>query len=510
MKILLGIDIGTSGTKVILVSEDGRVLASKVCDYPLYTPKEGWAEQIPEDWWQASVKGVKAVMEKAQVSKDDICGVSFSGQMHGLVAMDATGKVLRPSILWCDQRTTEECRETVEAAGSVDELLKMTNNNMITGYTGSKLLWMRKHEPELFAQMTVFQCPKDYIRYRLTGKLSTEVSDASGTGLFNVRERKWSWEIIDKLSLPRSIFPPVFESSDVVGAITKEAAELTGLKEGMPVVAGGGDAVIQTTGMGLVRPGLLGVVLGTSGVVAMGLDKYQDNPGGRLQVFCNNAPDLWHAMGVTLAAGGSYRWYRDVFCNDESEKAKATGADVYDLMTEEAAKAPVGSDKLVFLPYMIGERCPHHDPNARGVFFGMTLKHTKAHINRAVMEGITYSLRQVNDLICDMDKDIKTDTIIASGGGAKSALWRQIIADIFGCPVITQSGSGDGGAYAAALVAGVGVGLYKNIHEACKNLKEETRTLPNPENQKVYAKTYELFKALYPALKPVFEKAAEI
>lgn len=507
MRYVLGIDVGTSGTKTILVDGDRRVVASKTIEYPMETPRPGWTQQDPALWWDAAVKTIRIVLERSCVAAGDIAGVGFSGQMHGMVALDADNRVVRPAILWNDQRTQSQCDEMVAACGGLEGLVKLTNNRMLTGYTGGKILWMKQNEPENFAKTRAVICPKDYIRFMLTGVVATDVADASGTGLFNVRERCWSDEAIEKVGLPRSLFQRAYESYEVAGHITAEAAKRTGLPEGLPVTAGGGDAVIQTTGTGLVRQGILGVVIGTSGVVAMGLDGFKENPKGELQVFCNNAKHLWHAMGVTLAAGGSYRWFRDELCQDLVKQAAESGCDVYDLMSQEAAGVQPGCGGLLFLPYLSGERCPYPDPAARGVFFGLGLEHGHAAMNRAVMEGVTFSLRQVAERIFAMDPDMKPEKIILSGGGAKSELWRQMAADIFGLPVVTISGSGEGGAYGAALVAGVGLGLWKDLVEAAGNPVEETRNLPDPNTQAIYEKVYRLYDALYPSLKPCFDQA---
>lgn len=507
MRYVLGIDVGTSGTKTILVDGDRRVVASKTIEYPMETPRPGWTQQDPALWWDAAVKTIRIVLERSGVAVGDIAGVGFSGQMHGMVALDADNRVVRPAILWNDQRTQSQCDEMVAACGGLEGLVKLTNNRMLTGYTGGKILWMKQNEPENFAKTRAVICPKDYIRFMLTGVVATDVADASGTGLFNVRERCWSDEAIEKVGLPRSLFQRAYESYEVAGHITAEAAKLTGLPEGLPVTAGGGDAVIQTTGTGLVRQGILGVVIGTSGVVAMGLDGFKENPKGELQVFCNNAKHLWHAMGVTLAAGGSYRWFRDELCQDLVKQAAESGCDVYDLMSQEAAGVQPGCGGLLFLPYLSGERCPYPDPAARGVFFGLGLEHGHAAMNRAVMEGVTFSLRQVAERIFAMDPDMKPEKIILSGGGAKSEVWRQMAADIFGLPVVTISGSGEGGAYGAALVAGVGLGLWKDLVEAAGNPVEETRNLPDPNTQAIYEKVYRLYDALYPSLKPCFDQA---
>ncbi|MBR7187195.1 MAG: xylulokinase [Clostridia bacterium] len=504
-KYLIGLDIGTSGTKCILADDEGTVIASSTQEYPLYTPKPGWAEQDPQDWWDAVVRGLKVILGKADVNPADIAGLSYSGQMHGLVALDERLEVIRPSILWCDQRTQAQCDWITERAGGLEGLLTYTNNQMLTGYTGGKILWLRDEEPDNFARMKVFVCPKDYIRFRMTGSVGIDVSDASGTGFYDVKNRRWSDGLIELAGLDKSIFPEAHESTELAGTVTKEVAALTGLPEGLPCYYGGGDAVIQTTGAGLVKPGTLGVVIGTSGNVSMALDKYEDNPHGDLQLFCGNEPGLWLAFGCTLTAGGAYRWYRDELCKAEDIQAKAEGRNVYDVMGELAEESVPGAHGVVFTPYLTGERCPYPDPNARGSFYGLTLGTKKGDITRSVMEGVTYSLRQLVDI---MGSFAKNEKVYASGGGSVSPLWRQMQADIFNLPVYTMSAASEGGAYGAILVAGVGAGIWKNLGEAVKVIRAETETLPNPENQAAYNDTYEIYGKLYHALKPVYDASA--
>ena len=506
-KYLIGLDIGTSGAKCILVDDKGAVLASSTQEYPLSTPKPGWAEQNPQDWWDAVVRGLKVILPKANVPKDQIAGVSFSGQMHGLVALDKDLNVIRPAILWCDSRTQKQCDWITEKAGGLSGLLTYTNNQMLAGYTGGKLIWFKEEEPELFAKMTRFICPKDYIRLKVCGELAIDASDASGTGFFNTRERVWADDLIALAGLDKAIFPDVLESTDLAGRVTRACAEETGLPEGLPVYAGGGDAVIQTTGAGLVKPGVVGVVIGTAGNVSMALDKYFDNPKGALQMFCNNAPGLWQAIGCTLSAGGSYRWYRDTLCEHLKEMAAQGKGNVYDLMGKAAEQSQPGANGVLFAPYMSGERCPYPDPNARGVFYGLSLSSTRGDITRAVMEGVTYSLRQLVDL---MNSFVSIEKVYTSGGGSVSPLWRQMQADIFDLPVYTMSASGEGGAYGAILVAGVGAGVWGSLEEAASIIQVETETLPIRENQKAYQDAYSLYCELYGALKPVYDKGAAL
>ena len=506
-KYLIGLDVGTSGAKCIITDDEGTVIASSTQEYPLYTPKPGWAEQNPQDWWDAVVRGLKVILPKSGVKDEDIAGMSFSGQMHGLVALDEANNVIRPAILWCDQRTQAQCDWITEKAGGLEKLLGYTNNRMLTGYTGGKILWLRDEEPENFKKMKVFFCPKDYIRWRFTGEIGIDVSDASGTGFYDTKNRRWSDELIAIAGLDKAIFPEAHESIELGGRVTKAVAEETGLPEGLPCFYGGGDAVIQTTGAGLVQPGILGVVIGTSGNVSMALDHYEDNPNGDLQMFCGNEPGQWLSFGCTLTAGGAYRWYRDELCRAEGIEARESGRNVYDVMGGYAEQSVPGANGVVFTPYLTGERCPYPDPNARGCFYGLTLGTKKGDITRSVMEGVTYSLKQLVDI---MGSFAKNEKVYASGGGSVSPLWRQMQADIFDLPVYTMSAASEGGAYGAIMVAGVGAGIWKNLGEAVSIIKAETETQPIPENQPAYRKTFQVYEKIYHALKPVYDKSAEL
>ena len=486
---VLGIDIGTSGCKAIVVDEAGSILSSATAEYPIYQPKAGYSEQEPEDWWQGVIESVRAVMHADR----KLLGISLSGQMHGMVALDDKNTVVRRAILWNDQRTQAQCDEITEMAGGLDGLLGYTNNMMLTGYTGGKLLWLRETEPQNYEKTKLVINPKDYIRFKLTGELLTEVSDASGTGLFDVENRRWAYGLIDKLGIDRSLFAKCVESTDQAGTVTKQAAALTGLPEGTRVYAGGGDAVISTMAMGLAKAGTVGVTLGTSGVVAMGLPAYGHNRQGLLQLFCNNTPNTWMAFGCTLAAAGSYQWFRNALCEGND----------YDGLNKQAEAVEAGCDGLIYLPYLTGERCPLFDPKASGGFIGITSRMGKGHFSRAVMEGVCFSLKQVYDLIADC-APVDTKEIVVSGGGAKSRLWRKILADIFGLPVITASGSAEGGAFGAALIAGIGCGIW-TVDEAMKLVKPQSRTMPDNENEAVYKRQYEKYCRLYSSLKWFYE-----
>jgi len=504
---VMGTDIGTSGCKTLIIDDSGQVVARAVAEYPLSTPRPGWSEQDPEHWWQAVKETVKAVLS-AFGHRDDIKAIGLSGQMHGLTPLNKQGEVLRPAILWNDQRTGKQCAEIHELAGGLDGLLKLTNNRMLPGYTGGKILWVKEHEPDIYDRIHMALNPKDYIRYRLTGEYATEVSDASGTGLFDIRARKWSYALLEKIGVPKEWLPPCYESPEISGQLSTAVAMELGLPANLPVAGGGGDAVVQTTGTGLVKPGILGTTIGTAGIVAMALDRPYDNPEGKLQIFCNNMPGKWHCMGVTLAAGGSLRWIRDTLGSSEKEIARRLGEDVYELFSKEASLIEPGAEGLLFLPYLIGERCPHPDPQARGGFIGLTLRHTWPYMLRAVYEGVIYSLLDVADLIRDMGLPI--DQVRTSGGGALSDLWRQIHADAFNSEVITVSGAGEGGAYGAALVAGAGVGVWPSVEEAATVVKPETRNMPVPENYEIYKRLFPVYRDLYKTLKPSFDKIAEV
>ncbi len=498
MRYIMGVDIGTSGLKCILIDEKGSVVTSVTENYPLYSPKPGWSEQNPSDWWEAAGKAMRKA--SGSVDKRDIIALGFSGQMHGLVALDKDDNVIRPAILWNDQRTQEECDEIIAAAGGLEGLLSYTNNTMLTGYTGGKILWLKKHEPENFKSMRSFLMPKDYIRFLITGEKDTDVSDASGTGLFDVCARNWSDELITLLGLEKSVFPQALESDEIAGYVTKEAAEYTGLAERTPVFAGGGDAVIQTTGMGIVKEGTIGLIIGTSGVVSAPLDSFSKNADGLLQFFCNNAEDKWQAFGCQLSSGGSMEWLKDTFFEGISYKEIDAGAQA----------CPPGANRLIFLPYLTGERCPYADPHARGVFFGISRTHGKGDFARAVMEGVTMGLFDIFELVKNANPDMNLTEVISSGGGSRSAVWRQIQADVFGLPVKTLTGAAEGGAYGAAVVAGVGAGIWSSIEEAAGILAVETVTEPIKENTAVYRKLHSVYRKLYSDLKERFKELEQI
>ena len=500
--------MGTSGCKAIILDENATVLAAVTEEYPLYSPKPSWNEQDPADWWLGACDSLKKAIHNAGVCSKDIGVVSLSGQMHGLVPLDEDANVIRRAYLWNDSRCDKQCNEIIQQLGGLDKLLSYTNNNLLPGYQGGKIVWLREEEPENYARMTKALLPKDYIRYKLTGEYATEVSDASGTGFFDVKNRRWSTELLGKLNIPLDLFPKVVESDQITGEVTPQAADLTGLAAGIPVVGGGGDAVIQTTGMGLIHDGILGLILGTAGIVAMGMSKYQDNEGGTLQFFCNNASNLYHVMGVQLAGGGSYQWYKNNLCKEEVRLAKEQGIDPYELMNKAAAAVPAGSRRVLYLPYLSGERCPYSDPNLRAAFIGLSQGYTKDEMTRSVMEGVTYGLKQISDAILSI-APISMSHIIVSGGGSASQVWLQIISDIFQLPVKTLDGGGEGGAFGAGLVGGVGVGIWKDLAEACSNIKMKTACEPNKGNKAIYDEMFGIYNDMYKTLKPIYDRLAE-
>ena len=507
MRYLLGIDIGTSGTKTLLITQEGQVAASSTQEYPLYTPKPLWSEQNPADWWNAVCVSIKDVLARSGVEAKDIAAVGLSGQMHGAVFLDDQRNVLRPAILWNDQRTQAECDWIMDTVGR-DRVVELISNPVLTGFTAGKIVWLRNHEPHLFARVRKVLLPKDYIRLLLTGEYATEVSDASGTALFNVRKRAWADEMLDACSIPRDWMPRSYESPEITGRITSEAARATGLAEGTPVVGGAGDQAAGAVGNGIVETGIVSSTVGTSGVVFAFSDEPVVDPMLRLHTFCHAVPGKWHLMGVMLSAGGSLQWYRDAFGQDEKNVASAMGVDPYELITAEAARAPVGSEGLIFLPYLTGERTPYPDPHARGVLFGITRRTTKGHVARAVMEGVAFGLRDSFEIMQAMKLPIHQ--VRASGGGARSALWRQIQADVTGFTHITTNVN-EGPALGVAILAGVGTGIFPSVPEACRTLiRPQDRTEPCTPNHAAYNRFYNVYRNLYAHLKADFAEVAEI
>ena len=487
---VLGIDVGTSATKIIAVDEAARVVASVTEAYPVFSPYPGWSEQNPSDWWEAVKSGLGKI--SADIRDYRVISIGLSGQMHGMVALDGSYNVIRPAILWNDQRTVKQCDEITEAAGGLDSLLARTNNRMLTGYTGGKILWMKQNEPENYKKTKIILNPKDYIRFKLSGGLFTDVSDASGTGFFDVKNRKWSAELIRKAGLDISIFPKAVESTEITGFLSEKAAEQTGLESKIPIAGGGGDAVISAAGMGLSIPGRVGITLGTSGVVTVNMPGFAENRLGAVQFFCGNEAGSYNAAGCMLSAAGSYQWLGDNF--------RADGESRFIDMDAAADKVPAGSDGLMFLPYLNGERCPVNDSGARGAFLGITSRHGNGHFARSVLEGVSLTVRQIYELIAGMG-GLSTGEVILAGGGAKSPLWRQIVADVLNMPVSTLYGSTEGGAYGAAMVAITGAGMCSSLSEASGLIKRMNQTEPLAQNAAVYGEIYAKYINIYDAIK---------
>ncbi len=507
MGYLLGVDIGTSGTKSVLFDEAGAQLASVTAEYPLYQPKPGWAEQEPEDWWRAAAESIAAVLAKSGVDAGEVACVGLTGQMHSLVCLDGAGKVLRRAILWCDQRTAGAAAELTETVGR-ERLVEITANPAMTGFTAAKLLWLRKHEPQIYEKTRKILVPKDYIRFCLTGEFAAEVSDASGMQLLDVAERRWSEPLLALLGIDRALLADVYESVCITGQVTPSAAKLTGLKAGTPVVGGAGDQAAGGIGNGIVRSGTVSATLGTSGVVFAHTDKMLLDKKGRVHTLCHAVPGCWHIMGVTQAAGLSLKWFREQFCGEEEAVSARLGEDVYALLDREAEAVPAGCDGLFYLPYLMGERTPHLDPYARGVFFGLTARHTRAELLRAVMEGVSYSMKDCLEIIGRMG--IAVREVRASGGGGRSMFWRQMLADMFGKKVTTTNAA-EGPALGAAILAGTAAGLYGSVAEGCDAvLERKTVQQPDQAARQVYKARYPLYQSLYRSLKKEFVKLDEL
>lgn len=507
MGYLIGIDLGTSGTKTVIFDELGRSLADATVEYPLYQERNGWGEQEPEDWWHAVQETLQSVINKSAINPADIKGIGISGQMHGLVMLNKDGHVLRRAILWLDQRTGAECEEMTDRIGA-QRLIDITANPALTGFTASKILWVRNHQPEIYAQCAHILLPKDYIRYKLTGEFATEVSDASGMQLLDVPKRQWSDEVLEKLAIDKNLLAKVYESPEITGHVHKQAAEATGLKAGTPVVGGAGDNAAAAVGTGVVRDGLAFTTIGSSGVVYAHSSAIKIDPAGRVHTFCCAVPGAWHVMGVHQAAGLSLKWVRDTCCAPEIAEAEKREIDPYIVMGELAEKIPPGSDRLIYLPYLNGERTPHLDPNCRGVFFGLSGIHKRAHIIRATMEGVSFSLRDSISILREMG--VKTNEMRITGGGGRSPLWRQICADNYGCPVKTVD-TKEGPALGVAILAGVGTGVFATVEEGCSALIHTASTqTPNEQSMSVYSQYYRLYRKLYQDLKTDFECLAAL
>lgn len=508
MSYLLGIDIGTSGTKTLVCDHTGKVLATAMSEHDIASPNPGWSEQNPMQWWDATCIATQAVIKKAKIKGDQITAVGLSGQMHGSVFLGDDVTPLRPAILWNDQRTSKQCAEIEKLAGGRKKLIGMVGNPALTGFTAPKILWVRQHEPRVYAATRHILLPKDYIRLCMTGQYATDVGDASGTLLLDVKNRKWNKKLISLLKIDPALLPDCFESHEVTGQITAEAAEALGIKQGVPVVAGSGDQPAGAVGNGIVSSGIVSATLGTSGVVFAHADEPIYDPEGRVHTMCAAVENKWCVFGCMLAAGGSFQWFRNHLALRELDAAKVKGVDPYTLLINEAANAPAGSDALFFLPYLTGERCPHPDPNARGGWIGLSARHNRAAVIRSLLEGVTYGMNDALQIIAAMNIPIKT--VRLSGGGARSDFWRQLQANIYNKTTATINAQ-EGPAYGAAILAGVGTGVWKNVPQACNAAIHQTQTLkPDRKLATLYAKHHKQYQRLYTALKGEFENMASL
>ncbi|RIK41526.1 MAG: xylulokinase [Chloroflexi bacterium] len=498
MAYLLGIDVSTTATKALLIDEQGAVVGVAAQEYGFDTPQPLWSEQDPALWWHGAVQSIRTVLADTGVDPAAVAGVGLTGQMHGLVLLDASGAVLRPSILWNDQRTGTQCDEIRTRVGK-ERLIQLTGNDALTGFTAPKILWVREHEPEVYSQARHILLPKDYVRFMLTGEYAMDKADGAGTLLLDLHKREWSAEVLERLEIPAEWLPPTFEGPEVTGVVSAAAAEATGLRAGTPVMAGGGDQAAQATGVGAVEEGIVALTLGTSGVVFASVNEPFYEPQGRLHAFCHALPDRWHLMGVMLSAAGSLRWYRDTI----------TPGRGYDELLAPAAEIAPGSDGLLFLPYLTGERTPHPDPLARAAFVGLTVRHTQPHMTRAVLEGVGFGLRDSFELMKSVGLSSIRQVRI-SGGGARSSLWRQILAALLNSELVTVNTT-EGAAYGAALLAGVGAGIWPAVESACQQLIRVTgSTQPDAGTAERYEAIYAQYRQLYPTLKETFANLAAL
>jgi xylulokinase len=488
---LLGIDVGTGGTRALILDERGHVISSATEDHRAFvSPQIGWAEQDPCDWWRACGVAVRDALAQAKLRGDQISCVGLSGQMHGAVLLDEHGRVVRPAMIWCDVRTEKQCQELTDQIGA-DKLIQLTCNPALTNFTLTKCLWVRENEPENWRRVRSLMLPKDYVRFRLTGERATDVADASGTLLLDVAKRRWSKEMLKLVQMDESLLPRLYESSEICGRISDAGAAATGLQKGTPVVAGAGDQAAGAIGMGVVSPGTVSATIGTSGVVLAATDRPALDSKGRVHTFCHAVPGRWIAMGVTQAAGLSLRWFRDQFGAGQS----------YESLIAEAASASPGCDGLLWAPYLMGERTPYLDPAARGMLFGLTASHTRGHVIRAILEGVAFSLRDTFTIFKEMEVPVKT--IRLGGGGARSPLWRQIQADIYGQPVETVDAE-EGAAYGAAILAGVGVKTWSSVDEACEStVRVAEKITPDSEHFLILERAYAQYRRMYPAMKSI-------
>ena len=488
-KTVLGIDVSTTGVKALVIDCDGGIVDSFTSPLQLSSPRPLWSEQHPHDWWRAAVNSIQNVLR--ETGAKSIAAIGLTGQMHGLVLLDGDGEVLRPAILWNDQRCAADCDEIRSRVGK-ERLVQISGNDALTGFTAPKILWVRNNEREVYEHVRHVLLPKDYLRYKLTHQYAMDKADGSGTLLFDLEKRDWSNETLDALSIPPSWLPRTFEGPEITGRLTADAAEETGLPEGIPVVAGGGDQSAQAVGVGAIRPGVLAVTLGTSGVVFAATETPLVDSQGRLHAFCHAVPERWHLMGVMLSAAGSLQWYRDALYPNST----------FDELVAEAAQVSAGSDGLLFLPYLCGERTPHPDPLARGSFVGLTTRHTRAHLTRAVLEGVAFGLKDIFSLMQDVGMR-ETEQVRVSGGGAKSNVWRQVLADVLQSELVGVNTT-EGAAYGAALLAGVAAGIWPDVDTACaQTIRVSDKVSPDVANVARYAEMYSQYQSVYPALRQV-------
>jgi xylulokinase len=496
---VIGLDIGTTGVKSILLNEDGALEAEATAGYPIHSPKTNWFEQNPEDWWAAAESSIRQILSSSGARRAKVAGIGLSGQYHGLVLLDKAGRLLRPCILWNDQRTHEEAREVVEKVGG-SRLMEIACTRGALYFTACKLLWVRKHEPELYARAAKMLLPKDYIRYRLTGEFATDVSDASGTILLNVARRKWSPELCGALDIPLNFLPAVHESCEPTGQVSASISRELGLDSGVLVVGGGGDQACAAVGNGITDQGIVGYSVGTSGVIYAATDEVKTDDGGRVDTFCHAVPGRWALLGVTNSAAASLAWFQQSFAAHERLEAERQKRSVFSILEELAGSVRIGSDRLFFLPYLGGERHPHQDPNARGAFIGLHSGHGLAHAARAVMEGVAYSFRDCLEIMRGLGVD--TREIRGTGGGMKSRLWAEIQANVSGERLLLATTDEGGAAFGAAILALVGAKGYSSVQEACRRLVRFDKEIkPDAEMKRSYEKYFQFYRSLYPSLR---------
>lgn len=508
MAYLLGIDVGTSGTKTLICTDKGKVLATATAEHPIRSPKPGWSEQNPKDWWLATCKATRAVLQKAKARPGDISAIGLSGQMHGSVFLGNGEKPLRPAILWNDQRTADQCAEIESKAGGREALIELVANPALTGFTAPKILWVREHEPKVYEKTKHILLPKDYIRLLMTGEYATEVSDASGTLLLDVVNRTWSHKLLQILKIDPSFMPRLYESHEVTGTLTATAAKAMGLRPGIPVVGGAGDQAAGAVGNGIVSAGIVSATLGTSGVVFAHSDQPTRDPLGRVHTMCHAVPGKWCVFGCMLSAGGSFQWLRNQLGQPEVEQAKKKKMDPYELLIADAQKAPPGGEGLFFLPYLTGERCPYPDPNARGGWIGLTSRTTRPMLIRSLLEGVTFGMRDALEIMRTMQ--IPVTQVRASGGGARSDFWRHLQADIYNSPIVLTNAA-EGPAYGVALLAGAGTGAFSSVEQACHSAIHQTKKIaPNKKMAALYERHYGVYHQLYSDLQERFDQIATL